>query len=169
MEELDAQGQKELEALGLDANEDEINAVYRRGQARYAQRRWPQKQADQGLRQSSAAARPSSRPDSETTCPNCGEKGHKKEACPKEKVPLEERKCFICGRPGHRASQCPDKDRKPVNNVETNENRQRPKDAFVVEDAEDSEGFIPVQRRRLSAARPVAATFCKAFTPCIKP
>ena len=48
VEELDEQGQQEIAALGRDASEDEINAIYRRGQARFAQKRWPQRNAATG-------------------------------------------------------------------------------------------------------------------------
>ena len=58
LEELDEQGQQELDALGRDADQEEVNAVYRRGQARSAQKRWPQKRQD-GKTQPAIQAPPS--------------------------------------------------------------------------------------------------------------
>ena len=43
------------------------------------------------------------------TCPNCNEKGHTGQDCPKPKVELSKRKCFICGTPGCVAKTCPKK------------------------------------------------------------
>ena len=48
IDDLDEQGQRELEALGRDAVQEEINALLRRGQARFAQKRWPQRKVGAG-------------------------------------------------------------------------------------------------------------------------
>ena len=145
MEELDEQGQKELEDLGDDADQDEVNAVFRRGQARVAQRRWPQRKAVAGDAGGGRQAKPpaQARAQADMTCPNCLEKGHDKDQCTKPKIAVEERKCFICKKAGHRAFQCPDKPR-PVNGVE-DEAGGRPRDTMCVE---DEEGFLPIQRRQ---------------------
>ena len=61
-QELDEQGQRELAALGRDADAEEVNAAFRRGQVRFAQRRWPSKKQDSGggARPVRAPARPGS-------------------------------------------------------------------------------------------------------------
>ena len=46
---------------------------------------------------------------SDWTCPNCNEKGHLGQDCPRPKVDLKMRKCFICGAPGCVAKTCPKK------------------------------------------------------------
>ena len=122
MGELDEQGQQELEALGRDAGEEEVNAMYRRGQARFAQKRWPQRGAPRGgaggPTPRDAAVRAPARPEGEITCPNCPEKGHDKDACKKLKISMGERTCFLRRKTCHMAFQCPEGSPGPVNNVD---------------------------------------------------
>jgi len=151
VEELDEQGQQELQDLGRDADQEEVNAVYRRGQARFAQKKWPSKRPD-GRVQSAARAPP--RAEGEMTCPNCLEKGHKKEDCKKPMIDVNERKCFLCKKPGHRAFQCPDK---PVNSVEDAPGRPKTRDTMCIE---DSEGFVPIQRRKSQLALTGSSHIC---------
>ena len=135
-EELDEQGQQELAALGRDADAEEVNAVFRRGQARFAQRRWPPKKQDNG----GGGARPvraPARPEGEMTCPNCLEKGHDKDACTKPKIDVNKRKCFLCKKEGHRAFQCPGKPARPAHSVD---DAPRVKDTMCID---DPEGFTP--------------------------
>ena len=46
---------------------------------------------------------------SDMTCPNCNEKGHLGQDCPKPKIYMKARKCFICGAVGCIAKTCPKK------------------------------------------------------------
>ena len=78
LEELDEEGQYELQALGEDASQDEVNATYRRFARRGAQqgagggrpaRPWPPRPPG---RESSANA--PQKAAAESTCPNCLER-----------------------------------------------------------------------------------------------
>jgi len=143
MQELDEQGQQELAALSLDADQEEVNAIYRRGQQRFAQKKWPsQRPGGGGAR---PAVRAPARTEGQMTCPSCLEMGHTKDDCDKPKVELDKRKCFLCKKEGHRAFQCPTKSARPANSVED----AKVKTAFCVE---DSEGFVAIQRRRCSSS-----------------
>ena len=137
LEELDGEGLQELQALGEGASQDEVNAVYRRFAGRGAQRARPGKPRIAGA-ESSARAPP--RTTAETTCPNCLEKGHKGEDCPKPKIDLSERKCFLCKKTGHSARHCKEKGKLMLQDVES---AQGGKETLAMMDAD---GFIPVQR-----------------------
>ena len=43
LEQLDDEAEQELAALGEGVTEDEINVVFRRGHARFAKNKWPQR------------------------------------------------------------------------------------------------------------------------------
>ena len=43
----------------------------------------------------------------DTTCPNCLEKGHAAQECPKPKIDVKDRKCFVCGEAGYSAARSP--------------------------------------------------------------
>ena len=121
VEELDEEGQQELAALGSDADAEEVNAVYRRGQQRTWQKRQRPSPGGGGGQQ---AQRPAKIKE-ESTCPNCLEKGHTKDECTKPKVDLDKRRCFLCKQEGHRASQCPNKGARPTNSVEDTKRGRR--------------------------------------------
>jgi hypothetical protein len=148
VEELDEEGQEELANLDGDASNEEINAVFRRGQHRQAQRRnmpagpWPKRAAGDGK------VRAPARPEADSTCPNCIGKGHTGANCTKPKIELTERKCCLCKLPGHSARHCPTMKNKALNNVEAANGKRAPLAMM------DCDGFVPIQRQRIIIITP---------------
>ena len=81
VEDLDEEGMHELEGLGDEATQDEVNAVYKRfagrgGPRGAPSRPWPPRPAGER-----SAARAPPRSAAESSCANCLEKGHKADEC----------------------------------------------------------------------------------------
>ena len=87
MEQLDEEGQQELNELGDEATQDEVNAIYRRFVGRGGQRgavggkKFPPRPAG-----SDSASKAPPRSAADSSCPNCLEKGHTGAECTKPTI-----------------------------------------------------------------------------------
>jgi hypothetical protein len=142
VEDLDEEGMHELEGLGDEATQDEVNAVYKRfagrgGPRGAPSRPWPPRPAGER-----SAARAPPRSAAESSCPNCLEKGHKADECTKPKIGLDQRRCFLCKQTGHSARHC--KEKKPLHAID---NGKGPREPLAMC---DDDGFVPIQRQTRS-------------------
>jgi len=74
-------------------------------------------------------------------CPTCGQTGHKRPNCPKNKADRESGACFICHKQGHRASHCPEK-----GTSTSGQNRPRANVAQGAAPPTSQEGALPVNK-----------------------
>ena len=103
-----------IEELGDEATTSAILAlVDRRQQRRAAQGRAARKETSKKF----TSTRPPTAPDrtqarvptsqaGRPLCSNCGEEGHEKLKCPKERLEMSRRPRFRCGKPGHTSRRC---------------------------------------------------------------
>ena len=101
-----------LDELGADADQSTVWAIVERRQQRrlqqgrfpkrFPERKPPEKPSQEKGGQYKAPMSKEGKP----LCANCGEVGHDKFSCPKERLEPGKRPCFKCGKVGHSASQC---------------------------------------------------------------